>query len=168
MDPHRSGSTGTPGLSSICRNALIPVKMPNRPAASSSSRVEEMEMPRSAMLSSREPPRPTRLDESAMASISTTRTAVCTNANTRPRTSSPTSPPSRVTPDRNAIPAPAPTSSAPRTAMVRWIEAARTSTEEPASTMLMPNQRRRDRSRTTVGPSPIPTPNPTKSVPKSR
>ena len=51
--------------------------------------------------------------------------------------------------------------------MDRWMAKASTSTDAPASTMLMPNQRRRDRSRTIIGPSPMPIARPTKIAPKS-
>ncbi len=102
-----------------------------------------------------------------MARISTSRVPICTTAKTRPRTSSATSPPSSVVPARNAMPAPAPTRIAPRMAIDRWMAKASTSTEALASTMLMPNQRRRDMSRTIIGPRPMPSARPTKIAPKS-
>ena len=66
------------------------------------------------------------------------------------------------------MPAPAPTNSAPKSAMDRWNATDRKPTAPLASTMLMPNQRRRDSSLTTIGPRPMPIARPMKRVAKSR
>ena len=160
-DAMTSANSGTPGLSSICFSAAMPATVPNTPAASSRGRVVEMVNPKM----SRDPPRPTRKLDNEIVSSRVTCVPVWMNANTRPRTSSVTSLPSSVVPDRNAIPAPMPTHSAPITPMSRCHANASAVTASAAQMIDRPNHRRRDNPPTIFGPATMPIPRPTKMLP---
>ena len=161
-EPIRSASSGTPCLSSIWRSAVTPANTPNSPAMNSSSRVVDT----CTLKISRELPSPTTTLDSEMVSSNVTWVPVWMNANTRPRTASPTSVPSSVVPARNAIPAPTPTQSAKNTAMTRCHANARMATDPAARMIDSPNQRRRDSAPTSFGPATMPTPRPTNRTAK--
>ena len=116
---------------------------------------------------SRPAPMPTSTLPTAIANMSTTRVAMLTNAKTRPRMSSATSLPSNVVPDRNAMPAPTPTSAARIIATDRCQATDIRPTAPPASTIDRPNQRRRDSAPISFGPAAMPMASPTKIIAKS-
>nr|BFF23363.1 hypothetical protein GCM10025732_13280 [Glycomyces mayteni] len=159
-EDHRSARTGTPGLSSMDRNAVTPSHTTSPAATNRRMRLIDTCTSVNPRFSCRAACQPASGAEIVMASMRMTRAETAMNANMRPRISSSVERWSSVIPARNAIPAPRPMMTDPMTEKTMCGATASMASPAPARTMLMPNQRRRESSPMSLGPKAIPAPRP--------